>query len=41
MRGKSSLMCSTHLGDAQQPFCARTLTTHQLRWSGWELFLAN
>lgn len=21
---------STHLGDAQQPFCSRTLTTHQL-----------
>uniref|UniRef100_A0A0E9R7N3 Uncharacterized protein n=1 Tax=Anguilla anguilla TaxID=7936 RepID=A0A0E9R7N3_ANGAN len=21
-------MCSTHLGDARQPFCARTLTTH-------------
>ncbi|KAL0962291.1 hypothetical protein UPYG_G00338190 [Umbra pygmaea] len=23
-------MCRTHLGDARQPFCARTLTTHQL-----------
>ncbi len=23
-------MCSTHLGDARQPFSARTLTTHQL-----------
>ena len=33
-RGETHLkpppMCSTHLGDARQPFCARTLTTHQL-----------
>uniref|UniRef100_A0A0E9SJ15 Uncharacterized protein n=1 Tax=Anguilla anguilla TaxID=7936 RepID=A0A0E9SJ15_ANGAN len=21
-------MCSTHLGDARQPFCTRTLTPH-------------
>ena len=29
-------MCSTHLGDARLPFCARTHTTHQLRWGGRE-----
>ena len=23
-------VCSTHLGDARQPVCARTLTTHWL-----------
>ena len=25
-------VCGTPLGDAWQPFCARTLTTHQLEW---------
>uniref|UniRef100_A0A0E9W2L2 Uncharacterized protein n=1 Tax=Anguilla anguilla TaxID=7936 RepID=A0A0E9W2L2_ANGAN len=34
-------MCSTHLGDAWLPFGARTLTTHQLMWSGRGHFFTN
>ena len=32
-------MFSTHLGDAWQPFCARTLIIQQLAW--WGVIYAN
>uniref|UniRef100_A0A0E9WK93 Uncharacterized protein n=1 Tax=Anguilla anguilla TaxID=7936 RepID=A0A0E9WK93_ANGAN len=41
MRGSSPQpqpMCSTHLDDAWQPFRARVLTTHWLRWRRREQF---